>query len=156
MPKAIQILIVSNLYSLMRKRKINSLKELSELTDINYNTLKCWVSYAKTPRVSSLDRLCDRLSIRTYMLLHPNPDFSIIEDLPKNNSRERIRINLIVLLREKYSTTNSNKILSEFEGVLSRDAYISYLRPYHGRCMPLETLYTLSLFLSIEPYQLLI
>lgn len=139
----------------MRVRNINTLKEFSELTGINYNTLKCWMSYGKVPRLSSLDRLCDKLAIRTYMLLHPDPDFSAIDNLPKNNSREKIRVNLIVFLREKYSTTASDKVLSEFEGVISRDAYISYLRPYNGRCMPLKMLYTLSTYLSIEPYQLL-
>lgn len=155
LPTAIQSLLVSNLNTLMKERGIDTLKELSKLTAINYNTLKCWMSYAKTPRLSSLDRLCDQLAIRTYMLLHPDPDFSAIDNFPKNNSREKIRVNLIVFLREKYSTTSSDKILSEFEGIISRDAYISYLRPQNGRCMPLKTLYTLSLYLSIEPYQLL-
>ena len=109
----------------------------------------------KNSRLSSLDRLCDQLSIKTYMLLHPYPDFKAIDNLPRNNSREKYGVNLIKLLREKYSTTASDKILSEFEGTISRDAYISYLRPYNGRCMPLDTLYSLALYLSIEPYQLL-
>jgi len=53
LPTAIQSLLVSNLNTLMKERGIDTLKELSKLTAINYNTLKCWMSYAKTPRLSS-------------------------------------------------------------------------------------------------------
>jgi len=155
LPLFIQSLLVTNINILMKARKIDTLKALSLLTSINYNTLKCWMSYAKIPRLSSLDRMCDELGIETYMLFHPNPDFSKIDSLPKNNSREKIRINLIVFLRDKFKTTSSDKVLSEFEGLISRDAYISYIRPQNGRQMPLNILYQISLYLSIEPYQLL-
>ena len=42
LPTAIQSLLVSNLNTLMKERGIDTLKELSKLTAINYNTLKCW------------------------------------------------------------------------------------------------------------------
>ena len=80
---------------------INTYQDLSNCTNVSVDTIKSWFCKKKnvTPRLKTLDKLCNGLQIHTSDLFIPNSSFdhSFME---KNNSQERFIENLNKVCQE--------------------------------------------------------
>jgi transcriptional regulator with XRE-family HTH domain len=146
---------VDNIYALIKQRSYGSLENLSKIAGVNYNTLRSWVSYTTSPRLSMLDQMCNKLGIYTYQLFVPN--INLLENKEKivNSSREKIRINLIKFSREKFKTSSPKKIVPYFGDAISENAFSSYLRTSNGRIAPICKLEIIAHQFGIEFFELL-
>lgn len=140
---------IFNILSLMDSRGINTYKELSLKSNVNYSTIKSWLSRKSLPRLKVLDTFCDSLDISTADLF--SGEFTPKHRVGKtNNSREAIRINLISLLRSTLGSARPQDASYILGDIMSHDTYVSYLRPKNGRSMSLTMLFKISIKLNVD------
>ena len=91
------VIIRANIRSLMNLYNIDSFKELSKYTEISADTIRKWYKQKETqPRLSNLDKLCDKFQVHTSDLFIPNSSFSHYYE-ENNNSQKSFRKNFNVL-----------------------------------------------------------
>ena len=133
----------------MDSRGISTYRELSIKSNVNYSTIKSWLSRKSLPRLRVLDAFCDSLDISTSDLFSGcyAPKYRIGKN---NNSRETIRVNLISLLRSRLGSARPQDASYILGDIMSHDTYISYLRPKNGRSMSLTMLFKISIKLNVD------
>lgn len=150
--------ISNNLLSYMNYYNYQDYESFSEHIGVNVNTFKCWTSLKRSPSLSTLDKISDRVNIPTYYLFKSSKNFKINHYIKEtyipNCSRKILSTNLnkIFINKNKYSWNDRSSL---FYGYFSIDTLMSYTREKNPRTPPIEKISLLAECLGIEPYKLL-
>lgn len=148
--------VITNLRKIMMHFNIESNKQLSEFADVKEKTIESWFSNKRSPKISTLDKIANKLKIPTYILFKEDLEINDINiyDSIENNSSDSLEKNLrnVYIRRGK---TSWNEISSIYSGLLSIDTLKSYHRKKNRITPPLNTLERLSSYLGIPAGELI-
>lgn len=148
--------VMTNLRKVMSYLKIDSARELSLLVKVKEETIESWFLNNRTPKITTLDKIANKLNVPTYILFQNDLkiDETIIYDSINNNSSDNLEKNL----KNEYlkrSKASWNEISSIYSGFRSIDTLKSYHRKTNKITPPLKTLEKLSSYLGIPASELL-
>ena len=143
-------IFVSHLEELLLE--CGSYKKLSEMLNLPESSLKCWMLYKRTPKLSTLDTIAAELNCTTSDLLNPAPLNR--NGTNTNTSRENFVKNLNIYFVKKgcYSIPQKLYLLNN---VISDCTLISYFRTNDYRVPTLKKLDAIANALKITSYELL-
>lgn len=150
--------ILINLDKIFKYYSLNNLKEIAVKIDVNYSTIRSWNSYQRMPTLKTLDIICNKLFVPTYILFIPELSreeiSNYITENIKNNSPRNLRSNLKKAYKDK-GINSWSEVEAFFSGLLSEETLKSYHRLNNPLVPPIKTLGKMSSYLGIEPYKLL-
>jgi transcriptional regulator with XRE-family HTH domain len=153
----LQKIIINNLKEFLIKIGIPTSKEASEFLNINYSTYRSWMALEREPSLRTLDNICDKLQIPTYVLFMNEKCIDYkgyhVADI-KNDSRMILVENLKRVYADKGKQSWHEKE-SLFYGLLSQETLKSYQRNKEYICPTIQTIEGMCSYLGIPAYKLL-
>lgn len=148
--------VITNIKKVMVYFQIDSTKGLAELVEVKVETIESWFSNKRSPKITTLDKIANKLNIPTYILFQDELtiDETTIRHSVNNNSRDALEKNL----RNEYNRQGKtlwNEISSIYSGFRSIDTLKSYHRKTNKITPPLKTLEKLSSYLGIPASELI-
>lgn len=150
--------ILINLNKVFKYYNLNDLEEISKKIEINYSTIRSWNSYHRIPTLKTLDTICDKLFIPTYILFLLDLNQGVISNninkTINNNTPKKLKYNLRKVYKDK-NLNSWSEVEAFFSGLLSVETLKSYHRVNNPIVPPIKTLGKMSSYLGVEPYKLL-
>lgn len=146
-------LFANNLIKIYQMRKYNSINEMSKDFCIPTGTLKCWITSNRSPKLTNLDVIANKLGCYTFNLIKQDGDFSDVNIYNNDIHRSFVRQLRIIFINYQ-AKTYLNKLYL-LNNVVSYDTLVSYLRQNNYRLPTLKTLDRIADELDINAYELI-
>lgn len=145
---------VTNLNQISLATGCTSNYSLSKLIGVNYNTLRGWMANSRSPKLSTLDLVADRLGVNTSDLLNPAYCYKSTKDKKHNKSAVNFRRNLqkAFIASDRTSWQSREALLF---GLISVDSLKSFFRKENYRSPSLTQLDSIASALGVKSYELI-
>ena len=143
----------NNLLRYYSSKEFTSYTQMASDLGVSVGTLKCWMSGNRSPKLSTINTLADRLGCYSYNLIKPDGSTENI-GVSNKDIHQVFSKRLRIIFLKKHAITYTKK-LSILNDTISYDSLVSYLRKQNYRMPSLRTLDCIADALNINTYELL-